>query len=110
MFEWKNPDFELRKRALICRNNKTYKVIILRIHQGTKIDNPRVYDASHHSIETRHSKNQHSTCSLFTRKVYAEKELEETDEIFWKLALRLNFADEKSASIFFPYILETLNI
>ena len=63
MSEWINPDFELRQRASICRNSQTYKIMILRIHQGAKIDNPRVYDASHHSMETRHSRNQHATYS-----------------------------------------------
>jgi len=37
MFEWLNPDFELRQRALICRNNKTYKAMILLIRQGAEL-------------------------------------------------------------------------
>jgi len=73
--------------------------MMLRIHQGARCENPRVYDAQHHSLETRHTRSNHKTCSLFTPKSYARSTLQETEQTFFSLALQLKFADSTTNTI-----------
>jgi len=88
-----NPPIEINSRNPISRHGEIYNLMVLRLHEGSRCDNPRVYDPTHHSVETRSSRLQHKTCTLLTPKTCAQRELQGTEDTFWKSAIQLKFAD-----------------
>ena len=106
MISYSNPPFEITQRAPIQRYGDFYKLMIVRIYEGSKCDNPRVYDAVHHSFETRSTRAHHKKCTLFTPKTYAQTQLENTEETFFKLAVGLKYADESAQTIIPVYFSE----
>jgi len=99
MATYTNPPIEIGQRIAIPRHGEIYNVMILRIHQGAHSENPRAYDSFHHSIETRHTRVNHKTCTLFTPKSYARSTLQETEQAFFNLAIQLKFANSTSNCI-----------
>ena len=83
---YQNPDIALNERQILLWNSTSFNLMLTRVHMGANCPNPRSYDASHHSFETRCSKNGHSSCILYTPKHYSGGTLKETEEKFLKLA------------------------
>ena len=101
-----NPSFDISLRSAIPRHGEIYNIMVLRLHQGANNENPRAYDSTHHSLETRHTRNHHKSCTLFTPKSYARSTLEEAEKVFWNLSAQLKFADEKANTIIPVYFSE----
>ena len=78
-----NPDEELQKRPILEKGSTQYQLMMVRIHEGGNCSNPRIYDATCHSLETRASRKDHGIkCVLMTPKYYAGDTIEETEKKF----------------------------
>jgi len=106
MTTYVNPPYDIFQRVHLPRHGETYNLMILRIHQGANSENPRAYDCQHHSLETRHSRIHHKTCTLFTPKSYARTTLQETEETFFNLAVQLKYANVTGNTIIPVYFSE----
>ena len=83
--QYQNPDSSVDSRPLYAIDSATFQIMMLRVHEGATCPNPRVYDATHHSLETRTSKSSHQNCTLFTPKYYSGKTPQETETKFLQL-------------------------
>ena len=77
-----NPHFNIKERPIFLRDTALYGVMITRIHQGAQCSNPRTYCGTHHSLETRDTKDkiQHIACNLKTKMDYSGSSAEETEK------------------------------
>jgi len=86
-------NFELLvKRPKYTRHSTPYKQLIEKVHNAANSKNPRTYCITHHSLETRTTKEYalHKNCKKETPMNYADKTLEGTENKFWKLCLKHN--------------------
>ena len=81
-------------RPKFTRGSPLYQNQIQKLHQGANARNPRTYCASHHSIETRTTRDYiiHKDCLKLTPANYAGKTFEETETKFFDLCLKRKLA------------------
>lgn len=86
MNQYPNPPSKIELRPFYDYNHPQFQLMMIRVHESGKCSNPRTYDASCHSFETRASRDEHEkTCILFTPRHYYGENEEETQTKFLKL-------------------------
>ena len=101
MESFSNPPLEIQERPIYMKDSILYNVMISKIHQAAHSLNPRSYDLTHHSLETRSSKNEHKNCTIMTPKNYAGKTERDTEEVFWKLVEGKYTVDNGLRAVYF---------
>lgn len=88
-------DIKLRPR--LPKGSNLYLMQIEKIHKSAWAKNPRTYCSTHHSIETRTTKDYtiHKNCIKMSPKDYSGKNKDDTEEKFIALCTKLKYANEE---------------